>query len=96
MSDQKKRLEEGPPIWVESLLTPKEHAEIHKKYPQVVKRDPVLYDASHHKGGKWRADMGANASEDEIKSFNKALHNIMKTKRFQRRPDYGPNNEAKP
>ncbi len=33
MSEQKKS-REGPPIWVESLLTTKEYAEEAKKYPK--------------------------------------------------------------
>lgn len=101
MSDsQKKRIEEGPPIWVESLLTKEEHKEIHKKYPQCVPtKEPVLYDPSHHKGGKWRYKMGQVSSEEEIKDYNKKmdkLHEMMKTKAFERRPDYGTHNEARP
>lgn len=88
------------PIWVESLLTAQEHVEMHKKYPNTVTRSkPVPYDPSYHTGGKWRAGMGAPIPLDEMTRYNKGLdklRELLKTKKFQKRPEYGPENEAKP
>ena len=91
----------GEPIWVETILTPEEYREAAKKYPSVFSNGPVAsqYDSSRHSGGKWRAGMGKGYSEAEIKQINKnldVLHNLLKTKKFQRRPDYGTHAEAKP
>ena len=94
------RIKEGPPIWVESLMTAEEHKECHRKYPStVVTKEPVPYDASYHKGGKWRDGMGKGFTPDEIRSFNRGidkLRELLQTKKFQKRPDYGPHAEAKP
>jgi hypothetical protein len=43
--------------------------------------------------------MGKNLTAEEIKIFNKNfdnLTNLLKTKKFQKKPDYGPHAEAKP
>jgi hypothetical protein len=95
-----KRSTVGDPIWVESLLTPEEHAECHKLYPNtVLSSKPIQYDPNHYKGGTWRKGMGKNLTAEEIKIFNKNfdnLTNLLKTKKFQKKPDYGPHAEAKP
>jgi hypothetical protein len=99
MSDQKKRLEEGPPIWVESTMTREEWKARYKKYPTSTQPEPTQYDPSYHKGGKWRDRMGAGYTNEEIVSMCKALDNLrelLKTKKFQRRPEYGPESEAIP
>lgn len=53
MSD-KKGIKEGPPIWVESLMTREEWKERVKKYPTSIVPEPPAYNAEHYKGGKWR------------------------------------------
>lgn len=89
------------PIWVESILTPEEYRDAAKKYPSVFSSGSKapLYDLNHHSGGKWRAGMGKGYSESEIAQINKNLDNLwnlLQTKKFQRRPEYGPHAEAKP
>lgn len=97
---QEKKSTIGDPIWVESIMTAEEHAEMHKKYPSTVTRSkPVQYDPNYHTGGKWRAGMGKGYSPQEIDAINKAmdnLYNLLKTKKFQHRPEYGTHAEAKP
>lgn len=75
MSEKRKGIEEGPPIWVESVLSPEEYSEAAKKYPSVFTNGSkaTQYSPNHHKGGKWRNGMGANLKEEEIKNIN---HNI--------------------
>ena len=51
---EKKGIKEGPPIWVESLMTREEWKERCKKYPTSTIPEPVQYDPEYHKGGKWR------------------------------------------
>lgn len=59
MSDKKKGMQEGPPIWVESLMTSEEWREGYKTYPGTYNEpDQVPYDNNYHKGGKWRGGMG--------------------------------------
>lgn len=97
---QEKKSTVGSPIWVESVLTPDEYLGAHKKFPALVqKTKAILYDPAYHEGGKWRAGMGKGYTPDEIKSINKHidnLYNLLKTKKFQHRPEYGPENEMKP
>lgn len=98
MSDQKKRIEEGPPIWVESIMTPEEWKARFKTWSGT-HREVIQYDSNYHKGGKWRAGMGKGFTPEEIADFNKKLanlHNLMRTKVFQRKPEYGTHNEARP
>lgn len=79
MSEKKKGIQEGPPIWVESLMTPEEHKECNRKYPATVQSPtPLLYDASRHKGGKWRNGMGSRLSDQEIINSNKVLDSLLK------------------
>lgn len=57
MSDeQKKGLKEGPPIWVESLLSREEWIERVRKYPTSHIPEPPAYDEKYYKGGKWRSE----------------------------------------
>lgn len=97
---QEKKSTVGDPIWVESLLTPEEHAEVRWNYPNMVRSTkPTAYDPNYHKGGTWRKGMGANLTAEEIKIINRNFDNLRKlleTKKFQKRPDYGPHAEAKP
>ncbi len=100
MSEGKSRLQEGPPIWVESLMTPEEHRQAHKDHPTTVKKStPIAYDPSYHRGGTWREGMGGGLTPEEIAINNKNIDNLRKlltTKKFQRLPEYGPHNEARP
>jgi len=54
MSEKKKGLQEGGPIWVESLMTRDEWKERYKKYPTSTVPEPPVFDAKFYKGGKWR------------------------------------------
>jgi hypothetical protein len=78
MSDQKKGIQEGPPIWVESLMNATEWKENYKKYPANEIKELVTFDPSYHKGGKWRAGMGAKLSSQEVDLINKRIDEILK------------------
>lgn len=68
---------EQEPIWVESLLTPEEHAECHKKYPStVIRSKPVQFLEDYHTGGKWRNGMGAVLTAKEIEISNKMMEKL--------------------
>jgi len=55
MSDtQPKGIKEGPPIWVESLMTREEWKERYKKYSTSSEPEPPQWDKEFYKGGKWR------------------------------------------
>lgn len=92
---QEKKSTVGPPIWVESLMTPKEYAETAKKYPSIFSNGskPPEYNPVHHEGGKWRDGMGKGYTPEEIIKRNRAfdeLHKLLKTKQFQNlKPQYG-------
>lgn len=97
---QETRSSVGDPIWIESILTPEEYKVASKKFLSVFKDGMApMFLPNYHQGGKWRDRMGKGYTDIEIKSYNKALedlHKLMKTKSFQRRPDYGTHAEAKP
>lgn len=100
MSNEQKRIQEGPPIWVESLMTPEEWKARYKMWvSSSTHKEVVQYDPNYHKGGKWRAGMGEGFTIAEIQEYNRKidqLHNFMRLKSFQRRPEYGTHSEAKP
>lgn len=73
MSDKPQGIKEGPPIWVESLMTRPEWRERKRKYKTSIIDEPVEYDASYHKGGKWRQGMGYSLSLEEIRNINSNL-----------------------
>lgn len=53
--EKKQGIKEGPPIWIESLMTRDEWKERCKKYPSTsTVSEPVEYNPEYHKGGKWR------------------------------------------
>lgn len=54
MSDIKKGIKEGPPIWVESLMTKEEWKICAKKYSTYNSSEPFQYNPEYYKGGKWR------------------------------------------
>ena len=99
MSQERKSIV-GDPIWVESIMTPEEYREAAKKYPSMFNgTKPTPYDPNHHLGGRWRYNMGKGYTPEEIILINNHfdnLHNLLKTKKYQKRPDYGPHNEMKP
>lgn len=56
MSEAKKGLKEGSPIWVESYMSPKEYKETHKKCPNTVLTSvQVPYIKEKYEGGRWLA-----------------------------------------
>jgi hypothetical protein len=97
---QEKKSTVGDPIWVESLMNAQELQEAHRLYPNTVRHSKHFeYDANYYKGGTWRAGMGRNLTPVEIALFNHnfdKLTDLLKTKKFQKKPDYGPHAEAKP
>jgi hypothetical protein len=97
---QEKKSTVGEPIWVESLMSSQELQEAHRLYPNTVRSGKHFeYDPSRYKGGTWRAGMGMRLTPAEIALFNhnfEKLTNLLKTKKFQKRPDYGTHAEAKP
>lgn len=93
---QEKKSSVGDPIWVETLMTPVEYKESARKYGY--DGSIIQFNPSAHGGGKWRAGMGGGYTQAEIAGINKNLDNLYKllqTKKFQKRPDYGPHAEAK-
>lgn len=78
---QEKKSTVGDPIWVESLMSTEEHAEAHKKYPTVVTDSkPKPFNPNYHKGGKWRAGMGAVVPKEERDRHNKFMEELIRTK----------------
>lgn len=101
MSEQVKKSTVGSPIWVETIATPEEYKEAAKKFPSMFTNGSKAqqFNPNYHEGGKWRYNMGAGLTELEIKTFNsnlEKLRELLKTKKFQHRPEYGPHAEAKP
>lgn len=84
MSDQKKKLEEGPPIWVETALTPQEYKETAKKFPNSFTNGNVApsYIKEKYKGGRWRdsnvwpGKQGNGSTAEEIELRNKELDKL--------------------
>jgi hypothetical protein len=75
---EKKGIEEGPPIWVESALSKEEYTQSHKRYPSTVTSPSApLYDVKRYKGGKWRANMGGSLSSSEITNINKNIDYLL-------------------
>ncbi len=99
---QERKSSVGDPIWVETTInTDGEYRNAARKFPALFGNGatPLQYDSNFHAGGKWRAGMGKGYSESEIKQINKNLDNLwnlLQTKKFQRRPEYGTHAEAKP
>ena len=75
---QKKGLEEGPPMWVESLMTREEWNKEYKKNKGKTAKlarppDESLYEV------KWRKGMGNVLSEKEIKNINGNIDYLLET-----------------
>jgi len=69
------RIPEGPPIWVESLMSHEEYREYCKKYPTVC--NPPMYKIGDlNKHDKWRYKMGSGFTADEIKMINKRIDEL--------------------
>lgn len=87
-NEQKKQgIEEGPPIWVESCLSPKEYKEAAKRYPNTFKKGDTApaYDPSFYKGGRWRYRMGDGYSPEELVVMHKEtekLYALMRERYF--------------
>lgn len=73
-----KRIEEGPPIYVESLMTPEEIKERCRKYP--TSHITELRTLSDFKPGlmKWRWRMGLTLLPSEIEVFNREIEKLRK------------------
>lgn len=69
-------LQEGKPIWVESLMTPSEWYKRHKEYPTTSRllEPPLEFNGDF----KWRKGMGAGLSEVEIEVINERLKAVRK------------------
>lgn len=76
MSEQK-RIEEGPPVWVESCMTAEEYKVYCRKYPNVT--NPPLYKVANFtnpKHGRWRFGMGSGLSAQEIAKTSKEIDSL--------------------
>lgn len=79
MKDEgKKGLQEDPPMFVESLMTPEEWKQRMIAFPKTSGRS---YEHSHRpkpEPFKWRFGMGKNLSSEEIKLINSRIENLKK------------------
>lgn len=74
MSEKKpKGLEEGPPIWVETLMTKQEWDERRKKYPTSTRKEPPQFFKSDY---EWRWNMGKPLSADQIMLANSNIERL--------------------
>ena len=77
-------MQEGKPIWTESLLTDKEYEEMSKKYPTTYSKGGKkisMYDCEF----KWRFGMGACLNTEEIKLINSRMDFILKSAGINRK-----------
>lgn len=66
-----KSLEEGPPLYIESLLSLTEYAECSRKYPNTYKHSrPRTLDKFKEGEFKCRYRMGLSPTQEEIESIN--------------------------
>lgn len=74
-----KRIEEGPPIYIESLMTPEEIKQRCRTYP-TTSHIHELRPLSDFKSGlmKWRWRMGMTLLPSEIVVFNREIENLRK------------------
>lgn len=74
---KKKKSTEGPPIWVESLMTREEWKQNVRNYPKTCHiSEPVEYNPNYHKGGKWRDRMGRGYTPEEIRKIGETIDNL--------------------
>jgi hypothetical protein len=69
-------MEQGNPIWVESLLSDKEYAEQAKIYPAMYSngnKPPAMFECEF----KWRYRMGLTLLPNEIKLINTRLDAVL-------------------
>lgn len=65
--DKPKGLEEGPKIWIESLLSPQEWKECKKIHPKTYKLNgPPFFFKSDY---EWRHKMGASLDAEKIRNI---------------------------
>jgi len=98
---QEKKSTVGDPIWVESIANPADYRIAAGMFPSTFPKgsSAPLYNSNIHKGGTWREGMGAGLGFTEIVNYNKGLEKLRElilTKKFQHRPEYGTHAEAKP
>lgn len=78
MSDKKpKGIEEGPAIWVESLLSSEEWVASRKQHPNThhLKNKPTFFKSDY----EWRWGMGAGIPQETIDLMSKRLDIMRKT-----------------
>lgn len=75
MSEVKQGIKEGPPIWVESLMTAEEIEECRKKYSTYSDKFKMVDFDTHE---RWRYGMGRGLSATEIKNVNTNLEKLRK------------------
>lgn len=81
---QEKKIEEGPPIFIESLLSDKELKELCRLLPNTNDRGYVRPPSEFEEGQmKWRLRMGESATPEEISRHNKFLRKLMLEKGLQ-------------
>lgn len=70
---EKQGIKEGPPIWVESLMTDEEIEQCRKKYNTYTDKFKMV---SFDKHERWRYGMGRGLSSTEIKNVNTNLEKL--------------------
>jgi hypothetical protein len=71
-----KGIEEGPPIWVESVLSNEDWKDTYKKYPNThnLKEKPAFFKSDY----EWRYRMGAGIPQDQIDLITKRFDTMLK------------------
>lgn len=84
-----KRIEEGPPIYIESLLSSQEIKERCRVY--ATSHMTELRTLAHFTPGlmKWRYKMGANLSAEEIVIINKRIEQLKELLEIERKEQWG-------
>lgn len=72
---ERKGIKEGPPIWVESLMTPEEWKQSVIKYPATchLKNPPMFFKSDM----EWRWHMGKGLEQWEINNINNNIDFLM-------------------
>ena len=76
--EKKGGIQEGPAIYIESILSLKEFSEMPRLFPNTCHLKQPRQMSEFESGEfKWRYGMGYNLSSDEIKLINKRLADIL-------------------
>lgn len=75
-----KRIEEGPPLFYESCLSPQEWRQAHKFYPNTVRVPEYIRTLDHFAPNefKCRYRMGGKLTLDEIRIINQRMDELKK------------------